>query len=145
MVIRFASLACGVLFALSSVGCGGSSSGTTGGPQASNLRSIGSAYQLFLKQHRRLPANEDQFREYVELVAAEDLKAKNLTVDQLMTSERDGQPYVVVCSDNPPPDGSVLAAYEQVGVEGRRYVADTAGNVTEVDGASFRELVSNGP
>ena len=145
MDIRFASLACGVLFAIGWVGCGGHSSSTMAGPQASNLRSIGSAYQLFLKEHRRLPANENEFQEFVALVAAEDLKARNVTVEQIMTSERDGQPYVVFCRDNPPPDGSFVAAYEQVGVEGRRYVADTAGNVKEVDEASFRELVPNGP
>ena len=145
MIVRFASLTCGVLLAIVSVGCGGSSSSTMGGPQASHLRSIGRAYQLFLKEHRRLPANENEFKDFVALVAADDLKAKNLTVEQLSTSERDGKPYVVFYRDNPPPEGSFVAAYEQVGVGGRRYVADTVGNVKEVDEASFRELVPNGP
>jgi hypothetical protein len=145
MIVRFASLTCGVLLAVVSVGCGGSSSSTMGGPQASHLRSIGRAYQLFLKEYRRLPANEYEFKVFVAQVAAEDLKAKNLTVEQLSTSERDGKPYVVFYRGNPPPEGSFVAAYEQVGVGGRRFVADTAGNVKEVDEGSFRELVPNGP
>ena len=145
VVRRLASLTCGVLLAIGWVGCGGHSSSTGGGPQASNLRSVGTAYQLFLREHRRLPADENEFQEYLALVAAKDLKARNLTVGQLSTSERDGKPYVVFYGDNPPPDGSYVAAYEQVGLDGRRYVVDTAGNIKEVDETSFRELVPIGP
>jgi len=145
IAVRFAVLTYGVLSTIGWVGCGGHSSSSSGGPQASNLRSIGGAYQLLLKEHRWLPANETEFKEFVPLVAAEDLKARNVTVDQIMTSERDGKPCVVFTRANPPPEGSFVAAYEQVGVDGRRYVADTAGNVTEVEEASFHELVPNAP
>jgi hypothetical protein len=137
------ALACGVLL-VALVGCGGSSA-DSGGSEDSNIQSIANAYSLFLKQYRQLPANEKEFKKFVERVVAEDaeLKAKNLTVDQLMISQRDGKPFGVNCRDKPPPVGSIIAVYERAGVGGSRLIADTAGNVKEVDDVSFRELVPN--
>jgi hypothetical protein len=126
---------------ISGCGNGGSSAAT----DSSNLQFVADSYGLFLKNNRRLPNDDAEFREFVTQRAAEDPRAKGQTVDQLLTSERDGKPFDLLTLEDAPPAGSPYAAYEQVGVDGRRLIADTAGNIQEVDEATFRTLVPNVP
>jgi hypothetical protein len=99
-----ATLTCALI-----AGCGnGAPSAAT---DSSKLQFVADSYGLFLKNNRRLPNDDAEFREFVDA----------------------------------PPAGSPYAAYEQEGVNGRRLIADTAGNIQEVDEATFRTLVPNAP
>lgn len=136
----FAMLTC-VLIA----GCGDGASNQGAATDGSHLKFVADTYGLFLKNYRRLPNDDGEFREFATKLAADDPKAKGQTIDQLFTSERDGKPFGLFTLKTPPPADSPQAAYEQVGVDGRRLVADTAGNIQEVDEATFRTMVPNSP
>jgi hypothetical protein len=142
--VQAAGWVCGMLTCVLIAGCdnGASSRDAT---DDSHLKIIADSYSLFLKNNRRLPKDDTEFREFVTQRAAEDPRAEGQTIDQLLTSPRDRQPYVLLTEQNAPSGGSIQAAYEQEGVNGRRLIADTAGNIQEVDEATFRTLVPDSP
>ncbi len=118
--------------------------------EQSNLKPLAVFYGQFTGQHQgRPPANEAEFKEFVRSLPSEQLAGFNVTdPESLFVSPRDGKPYVVVYG---PTEGSSklagasVIAYEQVGARGTRYVANSMGEVKEVDEAGFRELVPNAP
>lgn len=138
-------LICTLLLALLVAGCDGGSSSQSTTAEGSHLAFVADGYGLFLKQHRRVPKDESEFREFIAKVATDDPRAAGHSIDQLLTSERDNKPYGIFTSQNASPANSIYAAYEQMGVGGMRFVADTAGNIKEVDETTFRELVPSSP
>jgi hypothetical protein len=126
-------------------GCGSGAPGQGAATGSPHLKFAADTYSLFLKNYRRLPNDDAEFREFAIKVAADDPTAKGQTIDALLTSERDGKPFGLITVEDSPPPESFQAAYEQVGVDGRRFIADTAGNIQEVDEAAFRALVPNAP
>jgi hypothetical protein len=123
--------------------CAAGCSSAPKGPDSSstNLQLVADYYAIFLKEHRRLPKNEAEFKNFLAPVVAEDVKAEGKTVEELLVSHRDGKPFVLFTQENPPPEGAALAVYEQVGMNGIRCVADTAGTIQEVDEPTFRTMV----
>ena len=92
-------------------------------------------YGEYLESHRgKPPESSDEFREYLES-RPEELKRNNVTsVDQLLTSPRDGLPLVMVCGKRVAPPGSPgtpWAAYEQSGVNDKRLAVQVRGGVHE--------------
>lgn len=130
-----------IILAVCATGCSSESTGPDSGSQ--NVQLVADYYSLFLKENRRLPKDEAEFKNFLGPVVAEDAKAKGKTVEELLISPRDGKPLVLFTKENPPPEGAALAVYEQVGKNGSRYLADTAGNIQEVDEVTFRTLVPN--
>jgi len=104
--------------------------------QRSNMRALAAAYGSYQKNNRgRPPKSEKSFRAWIEKNGgALDYGAED--IDEMFISSRDDEPYVVIYGK--PKD---VVAYESVGVEGKRYIADNLGIVTEVDEATFREKV----
>ncbi len=145
MRISVTGLVCAMLTCVLIAGCGDGASSQGEATDDSHLKFVADSYALFLKEHRRLPNDDAEFREFATKRAADDPKAKGQTVDQLLTSERDGKPFGLFTLEDSLPDGFFQAAYEQVGVDGRRLVADSAGNIQEVDEATFREMVPISP
>jgi hypothetical protein len=129
-------------------GCGGTQSASHE-TETSNLKPLAIYYGRYIAQHRgQPPANEAEFKAFLSKIPAADLQAFNVaSADDLLVSNRDGQPYVVIYG---PPTGPAegpgkfpVIAYEKTGVGGKRYVASSIGGVEEVDEARFAQLVPN--
>jgi hypothetical protein len=134
------------LVCVSTSGCG--SSADPEQLEESNLKPLAVFYGQFISQHQgRQPANEAEFKEFVRSLPSEQLAGFNVTdPESLFVSPRDGKPYVVVYAgpeDSSGVVGAPVIAYEQVGVRGKRYVANLMGQVEEVDEAGFKERVPN--
>lgn len=124
------------------LGCGGS---RTPPVEEVSIKALTILYGRFFQSHQgKPPADEAEFRAFVETVSAEELAqlgAKDPA--KLWTSARDGQPYVVMYGSltNPQGPSGPVVIHEKVGSGGKRFVGTSLGNVEEVDEARFRELV----
>jgi hypothetical protein len=105
----------------------------------SNLQAIAAYYSQFLAHHRgQLPANEEEFKKFIQAKGGEALSYKGLSVDELFVSSRDGKPFVVKYRGDkswPLPD---VIAYEQEGDDGIRHGATSVGEYTVISDEEFR-------
>ena len=101
-----------------------------------HLKGIVTVYAYATRDLRRPPQKVDELLPIFEKARIEDPQS-------FLTSTRDGQPYVMIYGKRPPNVHRDLVGYEQTGVDGKRYVAFTLGNVEEVDETRFRELVKD--
>lgn len=105
--------------------------------QDGSMRALAMGYGQFVAQNRgRPPKNEAQFRKFFE---ANPLFLDGFgveSIDDVFVSPRDNEPYEIVYGKR-----AKIVAYEKVGVDGKRIVADDLGIVQEVDEAQFAELV----
>ncbi len=137
-----------VVAAVILVGCGNETK-KSAEQQSSNLKQLSVAYLRYSSANRgKPPANEQQLRQYLSSRPPEELKAMGIeNVDSLFISPRVQQPYRLNFNSGskaPPSPGALsVFAYEQKGLDGRRYVAGTLGQVQEVDETRFKELVPN--
>lgn len=125
------------------MGCGSSKQQAE---EASTLKPLVVMYGRYVGQHQGVPpADEAEFRKYVEAQSAADLANLGVTDPaKLWVSSRDKQPYVILygpVTGPPGPAGMPVIAYESKGVGGKRFVASSLGAVDEVTEARFRELV----
>ncbi len=128
-----------VIACLVPLGCGGTQTATEE-QEKSNLKPLAILYGKFLPPHRgQPPANEDELKQFIKSLSKEELDSLGVTdVDSLFVSSRDGKPYKIVYGGAKTPE---IVAYEQEGVEGKRFVADNLGGVRSVDEAEFKKLV----
>jgi hypothetical protein len=101
-----------------------------------------SLYNMSRSDTGRPPANEEEFRAFISskgAAAVERLELKS--ADEILISERDGKPFVVVYGRPQKGMDPDIIAYEQEGVDGKRQVGRGTGLVELVDDAQFRELV----
>lgn len=134
-----------------STGCG---SDALSSPTAVRLRALGGLYLEYainISRNRQGPAREEEFKKYVQGLPdfkLEDVRLDRDSLDTLWTSERDGQPFVIVCGvsiHELSGDRAPLVAHERTGKNGKRLVAYANGKVEEVDDDRFRELTTAGP
>jgi hypothetical protein len=135
------SLAC--VLAVAAGGCTRNASQET---ESSNMKPLAVFYGRFISMHRgQPPASEEEFKSYLKTLSPESLQSFNVTdINSLLVSTRDKKPYVIrygKVTGPAGPGGMPVVAYEQEGVDGKRYVATVVGAVEEVDEARFRELV----
>lgn len=132
------------LFALSSLlllGCGANAK--TQVNQSSHLRTLVALYNSASGQLGRAPASEEEFKEFVQSKAMSTLEKMEIAnVDDLLVSQRDGQPYVVIYGKRPPGVRRDVIAYEQTGVDGVRQVGFDLGMIEDVPPEEFGELVT---
>lgn len=104
----------------------------------SNMRGLAVAYGNYTKSHRgRPPRSEKLFRVWIEKQGPDFLTILQVdNVDDIFISSRDNEPYVVVYGKP-----KRVVAYEAVGVDGKRFITDDLGVSTEVDEATFDEMV----
>ena len=118
------------------------SSGCADGEQTEqqpNLRAIAAYYSQFLAHHRgQLPANEEEFKKFIQAKGGEALSFKGLTIDELFTSSRDGKPFVVRYRDVKSWPLPEVVAYEQEGDDGMRHGATSVGEYTVISDEEFR-------
>lgn len=120
------------------LGCGGGVSPTGGDADFQTRRRMGtvaSFYGDFITANGAPPKDEAAFRAFLDERSA-GLKRMNISsVDELLTSPRDGQPLVIVYGKKHAPadsPGTPWAAVEQTGVDGKRMAAQVRGSVDEL-------------
>lgn len=114
--------------------------------EGSPIKKLAILYGQFTGRHRgQPPKDENEFKEYYATAGKASLEShKVASLESLMTSPRDGKPYVIIYGvpKGPPgPAGAPVVMYEQEGVNGMRYVASSLGAVEEVDEATFKRYV----
>jgi len=91
----------------------------------------------------RPPADEADFKKILAEAGDSILRRAGVrTVDELLVSPRDSQPFVIAYGKQAPAllDKGIVA-HERTGVAGRRLVAYSLGYVSEVDEATFGSLL----
>jgi len=120
------------------LGCGPTTEPVESTELRSNMRSLAVAYGGYMRENRgRPPKNEAAFRKWLDKQGPdypEILKVDS--IDEIFVSSRDNEPYVIAYGK---PKRTV--AYEAVGVDGKRFVADDLGVVEELDADAFAERV----
>jgi hypothetical protein len=128
------------------LGCGGTRTASQV-TEESTLKPVAVFYSRYISQHGgRPPADEAAFRKFLEGLSPDELKSFGVSsIDEMLVSKRDGQPYKILYGppSGPPlgPGGQPIIAYESKGVSGKRFVASSVGGVIEVDDAEFARLV----
>lgn len=126
-------------------GCSASAKKEVLTAETSNLKPLSILYgQYQARNENRAPADEADFRNFVQARGQTILEQFNTDLDGLLVSSRDGEPYVVVYRGDPAPPSGVVA-YERNGVDGERIVAYPFGAVGLADEIRFRELVPDVP
>jgi hypothetical protein len=137
-------LIAGVLFA--SLGCGPAGKSNRE-QEESGLKPIALFYAQFIPQHQgKPPKDEAEFKAFLKEPKNAELLERDFHVadiDAMFISKRDKKPYIVIYgpSSGEGPAGQPVIAYEQEGVEGKRFVASKLGAVAEVDEAAFAKMV----
>jgi hypothetical protein len=105
------------------------------------LANLYAAHQNFM--NGRGPASEAEFREFIRTFDSNKLKMMGVNpdeLDQLFTSEVDGQPLKVRYKVGGGRGSQDPVVFEQVGKDGKKRVGYTGGNVEEVDDATSKQL-----
>lgn len=128
---------------LSLTGC----SGSGGAPekQRSHLYRLGVAYNTYTRAHNQQPpADENTFREYISSLSEDQRKKLQAEdIDAFFTSPNSGERYTVLYGDQARKNTNGIIAYEQQpDADGRRLVASSLGDVSDVDEAEFNKLTS---
>ncbi|MEM8945140.1 MAG: hypothetical protein AAGD11_08150 [Planctomycetota bacterium] len=102
-------------------------------------------YGEYLDSHRGIPPQDNAvFRAYMQS-RSEELQRYNLqSLDQLLTSPRDGKPFEIVCGKRRAPSDSPdtpWAAYEQQGVDGVVMAVLVRGGVRDLSDAEIQQIV----
>ena len=144
-VVRAASAA--VLSAaavLTVAGCTSTApTGTSDPPAKLRLERILEFYRSYIDDKKQAPPDEKALKDYIQALPADRKQGFGMVddLDQLFTSARDNQKYVVRYKLKFSPGGETEAvAWEQTGQDGRRFVALTVGYVQEYADADFKEL-----
>lgn len=134
---RWATLWWLPLVLASACGCGSKNAAVVKS-ETSHVRLLAMLHTKASSKLRRAPRDEQEFKQTLAAmsVAVEPLKVAS--IDELFTSERDGEPLVVVYGR--PPKGSDVVVYEQTGVNGKRLVGYKIGMVEEIDEPTFNDL-----
>ncbi len=124
---------------LSGIGCGGSGTNVVGGdaPAESGLQEIEEAYLRFIQYKKRGPKNLKELKPYFD---------KDVDVDKILISKRDGKPFVILWGANPTTSDSpeMIYAYEKEGKDGTRKVLTMSGIVDkDEDGFNASPFVNN--
>ncbi len=119
----------------------GSGSDVPTGDGAEHLRRLAIEFSTYRGTHRgQTPKDEAAFRKYLE-----NSSSQERDIDDMLTSPRDGQPYMIRYGINVPiPSPEVeqpVIIYEQTGADGTRYVAFGTGGVNEVTEEEFQQLL----
>lgn len=94
------------------------------------------------------PKDEAAFKSFIQNGMAphrlEMMRVDPAKVDDLFVSQRDGQPFVVKYGQSGGIMSKIPVVFEKDGKNGTRQVAFTNGQVEDVDGARYQELLQSG-
>jgi hypothetical protein len=133
-------------------GCGGGdaqpAASSEEGQIRAALRLLGMEYGAYMGTHNGAPPKDEaEMRKHLEsrLTELSDYNVKS--VGTLLRNGRDGQPLAIVVGrkvEAPETSSYPWAAYEKVGVDGKRLVSDTRGGVYEIEEQEFRQHIPGG-
>jgi hypothetical protein len=144
---------CGAMLAVAAVaGCGGGSQPTQSSEEGqirAALKLLGMEYGAYMASHNGAPPADDAaIRKHLESRLPDLTDIYNVkSVDTLLRTGRDGQPLAVIVGKKvevPERSPYPWAAYEQMGVDGKRLVSDTRGGVYEIEEQEFKQHVADG-
>jgi len=121
-------------------GCRGTKSDAARAAQNSHMRSFVTLFNFASTKLGHRPANEAEFKTFVTTNAGGMLESLHInTVDELLVSERDGKPFIVLYGE---PTGAArdVIAYEQIGQGGKRMVGYSLGAIAEADDAEMAKI-----
>jgi hypothetical protein len=126
-------------------GCGSQGTAGSSDPSSSHLRWL-LMFRTQAISQGQVPKNEEDFKRFInslDTAALDRVKAASgvSNIEELFASERDGQPYVFFYGQPPAGVTGDVVAYEQSGIDGKRFVGYSLGAVAEVDEQKFDELV----
>lgn len=124
---------------------GASSCKRSGSPEPeakARLTKLLRLYQAYVDKNKKGPPNEQALREFGQKLSPDE-RDKYLVgddLDNLFTSPRDQQKYVILYNLKLDPGGQTRAvAWEATGQGGKRYVALSIGYVEEYDDETLKE------
>ena len=122
------------------LGCNEDSSSTRQ-QQTSNLRHVLTLHAYAGRRLGHPPRSEEEFKSFIQGEGDKILERLKLdSADQLLTSARDGKPYVVLYDQPASEAAAGVVAYESEGVDGRRQVGYQTGEVRELNAEQFSAL-----
>jgi hypothetical protein len=133
------------------LGCGG---GSTPAPQSTRetavaLKLAGLQYGEYVATNNGAPPKDlESFRKFLESRIADLVNYNVKSADDLLSSRRDGQPFVLICGKkvfDPDQPDMLWAAYEQTGVDGNRLAANVRGGVVELSAEEFARRIPAAP
>jgi hypothetical protein len=135
-----------VLVLIASIGCSsGKVAEGVAAANSANIKRVGNLYgSYFVHNSWEGPKSEEGLKRYIH----DSLNPKKLemmgidsqNVDAIFISERDHKPFKVRWGLSVPPLSTVSVVFEQEGVDGKKQVANTNGEVHEVDDAEYQRL-----
>jgi hypothetical protein len=133
-----------VVIVLATIGCNGGSGSSSkiSHDDYGTLRTASSMFSSYIGENGgKTPPDEQAFRTYLES-KQDKLAELGKTVDELLTSPRNGEPIVFVYGKKPVPGpaGMTYFGYEKTPVDGKRLVLAGRGMYEEMDEAQFRKF-----
>ncbi len=124
-------------------GCGGSRSGRPSGEALLAIENVAKWYQLCESANNgNPPANEEDFLAFVNSKLAE-RGQEPIDRDKLLTSPRDGEPYVILYGEAASKKQGVrLVAYEKSGVAGMKLAVSDLARSRLVEESELQSLLS---
>jgi hypothetical protein len=105
-----------------------------------HVGAVTALYELSKSKLGHAPSDEKEFKKAMQTVSVKPQNFKVDSFDDLLISERDGQPLTVVYG--PAAANSNFIVSEQTGVNGKRMVGLRTGIVEEIDDAQYKALMA---
>ena len=105
-----------------------------------HVGAVTALYELSTSKLGHAPSDEKEFKKTMQTVSVKPQNFKVDSFDDLLISERDGQPLTVVYG--PAAANSNFIVSEQTGVNGKRMVGLRTGIVEEIDDAQYKALMA---
>ena len=105
-----------------------------------HVGAVTALYELSKSKLGHTPSDEKEFKKAMQTVSLKPQNFKVDSFDELLMSERDGQPLTVVYG--PAAANSNFIVSEQTGVNGKRMVGLRTGIVEEMDDAQYKALTT---
>jgi len=105
-----------------------------------HVGAVTALYELSKSKLGHAPSDEKEFKKAMQTVSVKPQNFKVDSFDELLISERDGQPLTVVYG--PAAANSNFIVSEQTGVNGKRMVGLRTGIVEEMDDAQYKALTA---
>jgi len=104
---------------------------------STDLREIAKAYAVTISLHRRPPKSIEEIKKVLEDLHEAKMVGKP---DEVLTSTRDGQPYVIILgADLGATRSPDILAYEKKGAGGKRFVLSMDFNIVQMTDADFAQ------
>ena len=130
-----------VLICFCSPGCRSAPTGTTDPEAKLRLMKVLQLYQVYVDKHKKGPPNEQALREFGQKLSSKERDEYLIgdDLDNIFTSPRDNQKYVIQYNLKLDPGQTRAVAWEANGQGGMRFVALSMGYVEEYDDETFKQ------